>query len=54
VHRLIERKQLSPVAKLPGATGAYLFRRADVVKLARQRAHELRKQAARIESGLPR
>ena len=31
VHRLADAGELEPVRKLPGRTGAYLFRRADVM-----------------------
>lgn len=37
VHRLIARGVLTPRLKLPGVRGAYLFRRRDVTRLARQR-----------------
>lgn len=34
IHRLVARGELTPVAKLPGSTGAYLFARADITALA--------------------
>lgn len=33
VIRLMEAGQITPVAKLPGSKGAFLFRRADVERL---------------------
>lgn len=33
IHRLVQTGELTPVAKIPGRTGAYLFRRADVEAL---------------------
>lgn len=38
IRRLIERGELEPTAKLPGLRGAYLFDRADVDRLAAERA----------------
>lgn len=38
VRRLVERGTLTPVQKLPGTTGAYLFDRAAVEALAAERA----------------
>ncbi len=39
VHRLVAKGDLTPAIKAPGAKGAYLFRRGDVLALARsQRA----------------
>ena len=37
VVRLVERGDLTPVGKLPGTTGAYLFDPADVEALAATR-----------------
>ena len=37
IHRLVNDGQLTPVAKVPGKTGAYMFHRADVLAL-RERA----------------
>lgn len=34
ITRLVERGELKATRKLPGATGAYLFNRADVEALA--------------------
>ena len=34
IIRMVERGELSPSRKLPGSTGAYLFFRADVERLA--------------------
>jgi hypothetical protein len=50
VLRLVESGALVPLHKLPGATGAYLFRRADVLALAEQRAAGLRATLERIGS----
>ena len=33
IHRLVQTGELVPVAKIPGRTGAYLFRRGDVEAL---------------------
>lgn len=33
IHRLVQTGELVPVAKIPGRTGAFLFRRADVEAL---------------------
>lgn len=38
VHRLVAEGKLSPTHKLPGRTGAFLFRRADVAKYLRTTA----------------
>ncbi|MGX9669955.1 helix-turn-helix domain-containing protein [Mycobacterium sp. HM-7] len=38
VLRLMEQGELSCAMKVPGPNGAYLFRRADVEKLAADRA----------------
>lgn len=38
VNRLVARKVLTPLQKLPGKTGAYLFNHADVEALAAERA----------------
>lgn len=35
IHRRVERGELKPALKLPGATGAYLFNRADVAALVK-------------------
>lgn len=34
VHRLVAEGTLTPATKVPGKTGAYLFRRSDVEKCA--------------------
>lgn len=34
VHRMVERRELTPAVKTPGLRGAYLFRREDVERLA--------------------
>lgn len=31
IHRLVVSGELAPAAKVPGLTGAYLFRREDIV-----------------------
>lgn len=49
VMRYVRLGKLVPARKLPGRTGAYLFRRRDVEKLAQHRLADLRKQADRIE-----
>ena len=36
VHRLVADGLLVPATKVPGKTGAYMFRRSDVEALARQ------------------
>jgi excisionase family DNA binding protein len=33
VKRWVDRERLKPAGKMPGATGAYLFRRGDVLAL---------------------
>lgn len=38
LSRWVQLKKLQPVLRLPGARGAMLFRRADVERLARERA----------------
>jgi len=38
VFRMVKRGELSPSAKLPGRTGAYLFKRAEVERLAKSRS----------------
>lgn len=38
VHRMAEDGRLPPALKLPGTTGAWLFERADVERIADQRA----------------
>ena len=38
VHRRAEAGELTPVQKLPGPNGAYLFRRADVEEFMRRAA----------------
>lgn len=38
VLRLVERDELTPAAKLPAATGSYLFDPADVEALTEERA----------------
>ena len=38
ITRMVQREQLAPTRKLPGATGAYLFARADVERIAAERA----------------
>ena len=38
VTRLVELGRLEPAIKLPGLRGAFLFRRADVERLAQERA----------------
>ena len=38
VRRLVDRGALTPTAKLPGKTGAFVFDRADVEALAVERA----------------
>ena len=38
VTRLVQAGKLSPAQKLPGLRGAYLFDRADVELLAKERA----------------
>lgn len=40
ITRLVAERKLKPSRKLPGATGAYLFRRLDIERLAAKRAHE--------------
>lgn len=37
VHRLVDSGSLTPAIKLPGSTGAYLFRPADVAALQQTR-----------------
>lgn len=48
VLRLVESGALTPLHKLPGATGAYLFKRADVLAIREARAAELRAELERI------
>jgi hypothetical protein len=38
VLRFVQAKKLTPSRKLPGRTGAYLFWRADIERLAAERA----------------
>ena len=38
VGRWVDAGRLTPAHKLPGKNGAYLFHRADIAKLAAQRA----------------
>lgn len=40
VGRWVEAQKLVPIHKLPGKNGAYLFSRADVDKLAAERAEQ--------------
>jgi DNA-binding transcriptional MerR regulator len=35
IHRLVDAGTLTPVIKVPGKTGAYMFRRADITALTR-------------------
>ncbi len=44
VKRYVDSGRLAPVHQLPGRTGAYLFAREDIERLARLRAAE--KQSA--------
>lgn len=37
VHRLVAKGDLTPAIKAPGAKGAFLFRRVDVLALASNR-----------------
>lgn len=37
VHRMADDRRLTPSMKIPGRTGAYLFDRADVERLAADR-----------------
>lgn len=37
VHRMAEDGRLTPVVKVPGATGPYLFNRTDVERVAASR-----------------
>lgn len=37
LHRKVERGELTPVSKLPGLRGAYIFNRSEIEKLARER-----------------
>lgn len=37
IRRLVQRGALTPLTKLPGRTGAYLFEAADVEALAAER-----------------
>jgi len=41
VFRMVRRGELTPTAKLPGRTGAYLFDRDEVDALAQQREKAL-------------
>lgn len=36
IAKYVKRGKLTPSRKLPGKTGAYLFRRSDVERLARE------------------
>ncbi len=38
ITRMVARGELKPTRKLPGATGAYLFRESDVQKIAERAA----------------
>lgn len=50
VVRMVRENRLTPSRKLPGATGAYLFYRADILRMAAARAAELRRELAHLES----
>ena len=50
-YRQIEAGALTPVQKLPGPTGHYLFRRSDVEPLAARRAAERRERTRRKHRG---
>lgn len=49
VVRMADKGDIKPAGKLPGDNGAYLFKRADVERLAARRARERAKAAARAE-----
>lgn len=44
--RWVQMKWLKPASKLPGPNGAYLYRRAEIERLAAQRAAEAAAVAA--------
>lgn len=48
ITRYVAEGKLTPTRRLPGKRGAYLFDRAEVVKLARKRAAELAAAAQAI------
>ena len=50
ITRLVERGDLKPAHKVPGATGAYLFARADVNRLLRKRKEAADDQARRMSA----
>lgn len=52
VSRLVRTGKLNPTRKLPGQTGAYLFDRAEVERLAAERRASLEATAARITAAL--
>jgi hypothetical protein len=48
VTRLVAEGKLTPSRKLPGANGAYLFHRRDIVRLAEQRRDDLLVRVAQL------
>ena len=46
VHRMTDDGRLTPAAKVPGRTGAFLFNRADVERLAAERRELAGEQVA--------
>jgi len=38
VRRMVERGELTPIHKLDGPRGAYLFNQADIIRIAAKRA----------------
>lgn len=50
VVRMVREHRLVPSRKMPGATGAYLFWRHDILRLAAERAAELRRELEHLES----
>ena len=50
VHRWAERGTLTPAGKLPGLTGSYLFRRAEVESRAHAEAAALTATAAAMRA----
>lgn len=54
ISRMVRTGRLTPAHKLPGLTGAYLFRRTDVEALARDEIAKATERAAKLSESLGR
>lgn len=52
IARLVYESKLTPARKLPGKNGAYLFKRTDVVEMARVRQAKAQQLADMIDTGV--